>query len=420
MLRFLTVVFRIVSYLTGVAVRSSWTQGTTFRCELMRSSGRLLERLEGAFPKVGQILSTRADLLDQPLRTSLSKLQDNVSPESNRTALSVIAASGITGKVTSISLSPIASATVAQVHVGIRSDDGRTVAIKFLRPGVRRKIIADCRIIQTLGMLIARIPQMSSIPVESAILQCANTLIMQTDFFQEAKNHFRIQQNFSENTNVIIPKLHQDLCTETVLVMDYIPGLKKISDQTLPDSVVRDALTIGIRSLYKMIFEDGIVHCDMHPGNVLIDLNGRLVILDAGFVVELTDEIRRSFAEFFLSIALRDGRTAAKIVRNTAIHVPIDLNILTFENDISRLIDKVAGSSARDFEVAGFVGELFSIMRKHKVLGTPNFTLIILSLLVFEGVTKDRHPNLEFQQEAIPFVLAALSRKTQDKKSNER
>lgn len=411
MLRFITVIFRFVAYLMGVAARSLLKRGTSFRGEFTRSSGRLFERLEGAFPKIGQILSTRADLLDEPLRESLSELQDNMAPESNRSAFSVIAASGISDKLISISLSPIASATVAQVHVAFRSDDGRKVAIKLLRPGVRRKLVADCRIIQILGILLARAPHMSSIPVNSAISQCSNSLILQTDFSQEARNHFRIQKIFSGNADVIIPKLHIDLCTNTVLVMDYIPGLKKINDPTLSDSVVKNALTIGVRSLYKMIFEEGFVHCDMHPGNVLINTEGRLVILDAGFVVELTEEVRNSFAEFFLSIALRDGKAAAKIVHDTATRVPNDLVFSTFEHDISCLIDRIGGHSVRDFKVAGFVSELFSIMRKHRMYGTSQFTLIILSLLVFEGVTKQRYPDLEFQQEAIPFVLAALSNK---------
>jgi ubiquinone biosynthesis protein len=159
-----------------------------------------------------------------------------------------------------------------------------------------------------------------------------------------------------------------------------------------------------------MIFNEGFIHCDMHPGNVLVAPDGRLVILDAGFMCQLDDSTRRSFAKFFLSIAFRDGSSAACIVRETAQCLPPNLNVRDFDDDITSLIKRVGGLRASDFQVAGFVGELFAIQHKHGIYGTNQFTLTILSLLVFEGVAKQRFPDLNFQQEAVPFVMAALAR----------
>jgi ubiquinone biosynthesis protein len=208
-----------------------------------------------------------------------------------------------------------------------------------------------------------------------------------------------------------VPALHPDLCSESVLCMDYVSGMKKLTDKKLSDKEAKEAITVGLRALYKMIFVDGLVHCDLHPGNIMVAPNDRVVILDAGFMVELDDATRRSFAEFFWAIAFADGSTVARIVRETATRLPDGLNVAEFDRDISELIKRVGGLRARDFQVGSFVGELFAIQHKHGIYGTSRFTLIILSLLVYEGVAKDRFPDLDFQKEAVPFVLAALAAK---------
>jgi ubiquinone biosynthesis protein len=176
----------------------------------------------------------------------------------------------------------------------------------------------------------------------------------------------------------------------------------------LQETDVRRALVEGLRALYLMIFVDGFIHCDLHPGNVLLAPDGQLVILDAGFMVELASETRYSFAKFFAAIAFRDGKAAAAIVRHTAIRLPHELDVAAFDAEIAELIKRVGGLVAGKFQVAALVDDLFAVMRKHRIYGTSQFTLIILSLLVYEGVARQRYPDLDFQKEAIPFVLSAL------------
>jgi ubiquinone biosynthesis protein len=279
-----------------------------------------------------------------------------------------------------------------------------------MRPSVQRKLESDCQIIQFFGQFIARLAVMQSIPVKDALKEASDILIGQTDFAREALNLKKLHSLFSNSNDVVVPLLYEDLCTPEVLVMEFIPGLRKLSDPMLPEDVARNAIAVGLRALYKMIFQEGFIHCDMHPGNVLVAPDGRLAILDAGFIAKLDDSTRRSFAKFFQSIAFRDGKTAADIVRETAQYLPPKLNVKSFDDDISNLIKRVGGLQARDFQVAGFVGELFAIQHKHNIFGTNQFTLAILSLLVFEGVAKQRFPDLNFQQEAVPFVMAALAR----------
>lgn len=370
----------------------------------------ICEHLGGAFPKVGQILATRADLLPLDICEALSCLQDQVKALSPSTTKQILDKSRLSQNIQDIDLVPVASGTVAQVHRGIRCDNSQEIALKALRPNVQGTLKSDCQIIQFFGQFIARLPAMQSIPVKEALKEASDILIGQTDFVREASNLKRLHTLFANNNDVLVPVLHEDLCTPEILVMEFIPGLRKLSDSALPEHVARQALTIGVRALYSMIFKEGFIHCDMHPGNVLVAPDGRLVILDAGFMCQLDDLTRRSFAKFFLAIAFRDGSNAARIVRETAQCLPPNLNVRAFDDDITSLIKRVGGLRASDFQVAGFVGELFAIQHKHGIYGTNQFTLTILSLLVFEGVAKQRFPDLNFQQEAVPFVMAALAR----------
>jgi len=279
----------------------------------------------------------------------------------------------------------------------------------MLRPGIQRILENDCKLMQFFGRFVARIPAFESIPVREAIDDTCHILLNQTNFAQEASNLHRLSDIFGDHPDIIVPQVYENLCTRNILVMEYLPGLRKLSDLSLPEDVAKTALTIGVRALYTMIFKEGFIHCDLHPGNILVAPDHRVVILDAGFMTQLHSSTRRSFAQFFLAIAFRNGKSAAQIVRATAQQLPPHLDIQTFDQDIDHLIQQVGGLQAHEFQVADFVAKLFAIQRKHRIYGTNQFTLVILSLLVFEGVAKQRFPDLNFQRESVPFVMAALA-----------
>lgn len=388
------------------------SRGQTADPLLAQSLVAACERCGGAFPKVGQILSTRADLLPPALCVGLTALQDDMTPVSESEIKRALEDNHLTSSFLFFDTKAIASATIAQVHRAVRVDDEREVAVKIMRPGVRRKLEEDCGISLFLGKYLARLPKLRSVPLIEAIADTNQMLLAQTDFVREAANLRRLANLFRDSESVIVPALHPDLCSEGILCMDYISGMKKLSDKQLSDRQAKEAITVGLQALYQMIFIDGLVHCDLHPGNIMVAPDDRVVILDAGFMVELDETTRRSFAEFFLAIAYIDGATVARIVRETATRLPDGLNVAEFDRDISKLIRRIGGLRARDFQVGSFVGELFAIQHQHGIYGTSRFTHIILSLLVYEGVAKERFPDLDFQKEAVPFVMAALAAQT--------
>ena len=414
---------RLISRIFGVAFQSAaGAVGVVLRLakgrhgvDGSRLTGRLAEalpsicmRLGGALPKVAQILSTRTDLLPPVVCTSLSTLQDR-APCGGREAVSLlIRARYGYAPFQERSIAPVASATVAVVCRATRADDGREVAVKLQRPGIRQRLEADCAIARTLAAALCRTRAFSHLPLREVVNELAEVLTRQTDFAREAANLCRLRELFRDDEGIWVPSLHADLCTSDVLCMEFIGGTKKLTDPSLDEGVAKKAVTKGLRALYKMIFNAGYIHCDMHPGNVLVGSDGRFVILDTGFVSDMDCGTRRSFAEFFLALALRDGRAAARIVRETAIKLPVGLAVASLDNDITRVIQRAGGSRAGQFQVARFVAELFSVQRKHGVYGTSKFTLPIMALLVYEGIAKQRFPELDFQEEAIPFIMEAL------------
>jgi ubiquinone biosynthesis protein len=157
-----------------------------------------------------------------------------------------------------------------------------------------------------------------------------------------------------------------------------------------------------------MIFRAGLIHCDMHPGNVWCDPQGRVAVLVLGFVAEMAPRQRREFARFFACIAFATGKAAAQTVRDAALRVRADHDERAFARDMQGLLDRTAGRRAGQFQVAAFVTELFEIQRRNGIYGSPAFTMAILSLLCYEGLIKGVDPDLDFQQAAIPFVLGLL------------
>ncbi|HEY9608730.1 ABC1 kinase family protein [Allocoleopsis sp.] len=373
---------------------------------------RICEKLGGAFPKFGQILSTRADILPLEVLNILCVLQDKVSQLPKTTITREIEAwrhhHAIDNLLIEWDSLPLAAGTIAQVHKAILWN-GTEVALKIRRPSVHNVLAKDTQILIVIGRLFTNLSLFHNIPIKEVLDQICHALVLQSDFQQEANNHKYLSKAFSDSLNVDIPKLFEELCTETVLCLEFIPDAVRISDRSLDRPTARKALLNGLHALYRMIFIEGLIHCDLHPGNLLAKHDGSIVILDTGFVTKISDEIRINFANFFLSIIMKDGLETARILRETAFYISHEFEKTNFDKAVCDLVNQWGGVSAEEFNVIRFVESLFLVQRNFGVCSSPHFTLIIIALLVYEGVVKQISPDLEFQSEALPFVMAAIA-----------
>jgi ubiquinone biosynthesis protein len=369
----------------------------------------VFDSLGPTYVKLGQLLSTRRDLFSDPMIQCLEQLQDQLSPIPFH-ALPDLFYDEFGLKLEDVfsefDNSPVASASIATVYRA-RLRNGRIVAIKVRRPGIARRMESDLHMLQLGAKFLEHLPPFRQVPLDRAINEFRVCLVQQIDFRLEAAANRRLRAFLACEPGIIIPELIEEYCTSSILTMDFLDSLN-LSRQLASD-IAHKALLIALRALYRMIFIEGFVHCDMHQGNLHLLPGGLVALIDFGFMAELQNNDRVKFAEFFYAMATNDGVRCADITLETAFYSPPDLKYKKFEAEIVELVNNVSGKTADEFLVAKFVLGLFDVMRRYRISGTTSFTMAIISLLVFEGIAKEVFADLDFQYEARPFVLRALS-----------
>jgi ubiquinone biosynthesis protein len=394
--------------LTRLLAALAWNRVTAARppaAAAARSVVATLERLGPTYVKLGQILATRRDLLPQSAVAELERLQDRLNPapfdDVPRLFESELGVS-LSEVFGALDRTPAACGGIACVYRGVLRD-GSAVAVKVRRPDVARRIDLDLRLIRIGARTLAVLPPLRRLPLLSALDDFGVSLRRQIDFGLEAAANRRLCAALAAEPDVRVPRLVERLSSESLLTMELLP-----IERARRDASCLPALLVALRALYRMIFVEGFVHCDLHGANLFLFPEGTAALVDFGFVAELPTETRLTFAEFFLAMASDDGRRCARITVATASFVPPDLDYPAFEGQVRRLVSRAAGTSIDEFSVAAFVGGLFEIQRRHRIVGTSEFVMAIVALLVFEGTAKSIAGDIDFGREAIPFVMRAL------------
>jgi ubiquinone biosynthesis protein len=365
-----------------------------------------LERLGATFVKLGQILATRPDVLPEGITTALARLQDAVPPAPFDEVEQVLAEeldAAARARFVTIDPEPVAAASVAQVHRGVL-DDGSVVAIKVQRRRARRQIDRDLALFTLGARILDALPKMRWISLPGAVQRFGDALRMQLDFAREAENNRRLARNFSGDARVAVPVLHDDLCARRVLTMEFVDGVK-------PTEVVdgrEDLAQAGFRCIAKMVFLDGFVHADMHPGNMMFTRAGRVYLIDLGLVAEIPEPLRKPWVETFMAVAACDGVRAAELFYTYAPAVDTP-DYAAYEADVVAHLSALRGRPLSELEVTTAVGGAMAILRKHRVQVDPTFTVVQLAMLVAEGVGKQLYPKLDVIACAAPFLVQAAA-----------
>jgi ubiquinone biosynthesis protein len=410
-IRFFWIIWVVLATLVAYGARRLTAERPTEEArERMRGEAlaRMLERLGATFVKFGQILGTRPDLLGPGYITALSRLHDRVPPAPYRAMLAVIDAELTPEKratLVEIDPKPVAAASVAQVHRA-KTTDGRDVALKVQRPEARSQIERDLVLMGIGARMIDAIPSVSLLSLPGSVEQFGAALRGQLDFRQEARNNRRFAANFAGIEGVEVPALFQELCTERVLAMEFIDGVKA----TQPEKVEGDRAKlarIGAATILKMVFEDGFVHADLHPGNILLTRE-KVVLIDLGLVAEIPPEMMRPWVETFLALAQQDGKAVARLMYSHAPRVGTR-DYAQFEADVCDYFAKLYGKRLGEVEVSAALGGIMNILRRHRVQLLPTFTVVHIAMLVAEGLGKQLDPSLDVVQLAIPYLMKAMT-----------
>ncbi|MBM7774167.1 ubiquinone biosynthesis protein [Actinokineospora baliensis] len=401
-----TAVVMLVPACVGLLVRGR-DRGTPY---LYRQVSRLLMVLGPAFIKAGQVLGTRRDVLPPALCAELEVLQDSVpplDPARSRQLLDEIYGPHLPELLPDIDYKPIAGGSVACVY---RATDrqGRQVALKVLRPEIRPVLEADLRIMLRASGLAARLPVLRGVPVTEVVGEMCSAVLAQLDFPREADNLVRLRHDLGAVRRVWVPAVYPELSGPACVAMEFIPDLDVRTAQGCPPALRRRFAESALGAIYHMLFVDGFVHCDLHPGNLYFTRGGEVVVLDAGFSVQLSPRLRRLFAEFFLNMAVGRGDRCAEIVVDSSTGVRPDADLPGFLTRMADLVVRSHGQPAREFSLIAFATEMFDLQRRHGVHAAPELIFPLLSLLVIEGTIRDLDPDIDFQETAKPVLNRGL------------
>lgn len=383
----------------GRAARQHW-----FAARL----AHLLVSLGATFVKVGQIMSTRPDLFPPHIIAALTRLQDNVGAfpfaEVERTIRTDLGRP-ISELFATFDREPVASASVAQVHRATLPD-GTELAIKVRRPGLDDLAAFDLSFMRFAARLIAIIPSLRLLaPVES-VDEFGRAIRAQLDLRIEAAANRRFTENFAGDPIVGFPALHPALCSRHVLAMAFIHGVKVLDAPAALGVNATRLARAGFSTLLKMLFADGFVHADLHPGNIFVDREGRVIILDLGLTAELDESARRAFALFFASWAGRDAKTMAKLMSELSPSSRV-ADYAAYEREVEAFVARYHGKALGEVQVSTVAFDMFNILRRHRVRVNPIYTMCNVAIAVTEGIGKQLDPTLDLVQEALP-IFAGL------------
>jgi ubiquinone biosynthesis protein len=372
----------------------------------------LFRSLGATFIKVGQIMSTRPDLLPEHITRALERLQDDVGPFSLDAVMRTVEEDlgRPVGQVfAEFAPVPLASASVSQVHKA-RLPDGRVVAVKVRRPNVVELCAFDLAVMRVVARLLGKIPRLAPLAPAAAVEEFGRAVAAQLDFSVEAANNRRFRHNFRGHPDVVFPEVIEELSTARILCMSYIEGTKILAvgrTRSDPKRIAR----LGLQALMKMIFSDGFVHADLHPGNIFITTDDRLAMLDLGLVGELDPPHRKAFARFFAAWAQRDGDTMARLMFAMSADAggAEKANSEAYQRYRAAIIEFVGrywGQRLGEVQVGKVLLDLLGILRRHRIRMSPTFTIVNIAIAVTEGIGKQLDPELDLMAEALPYFLA--------------
>ncbi|PKY12020.1 ubiquinone biosynthesis regulatory protein kinase UbiB [Acidithiobacillus marinus] len=375
-----------------------------------------LETLGPTFIKLGQMLSTRRDLLPDYITQELAKLQDAVPPFPSDQAREIIEKAlgkPVSSIFTEFDSQPAAAASIAQVHFGVLQD-GRKVAIKVRRPGLRRIIDQDLAILGLLADLAERYSQEGRrLRVRAVVAEYAKTLRGELDLLREAANASQLRRNFAADPDLLyIPEIYWDFCSSSVLVMERIYGIPIGQLDALRKAGINfDQLSRRAADIFfRQVFRDAYFHADMHPGNIFIDpQNGRFIAVDFGIMGSLDDASQHYLAENMIAFFQRDYRRVAE-AHVEAGWVPPDTNVQDFEAAIRAIAEPVFEKPLNEISVANLLLRLFQTTRAFHMQTQPQLLLLQKTLVNVEGIARDFNPALNMWEVATPLLTDWLSR----------
>lgn len=379
-----------------------------------------IEILGPVFIKFGQMLSTRRDLLSPEFANELTLLQDQVPAFSGEQAqkiiIEAIGQEQFSEFFSDFEITPLASASIAQVHTATLKKEGgeQEIVIKVLRPGIEKIIIADLNVMTLFAGIVARwLSEGKRLKPKEVVAEYSKTILDELDLLREAANAIQLKRNFNQGREqdriLYVPEIYSEHCHKNVLVMERIYGIG-VGEINLLNSKNVDMKLLaerGVEVFFTQVFRDSFFHADMHPGNVFVDAttpaDPTWIAIDYGIVGTLNREDKRYLAENFVAFFNRDYRKVAELHVDSG-WVPKNTSVDDFEFAIRTVCEPIFNKPLAEISFGQVLVNLFNTARRFNMEVQPQLVLLQKTLLYIEGLGRQLYPQLDLWQTAKPFL----------------
>lgn len=374
-----------------------------------------LEELGPVFVKLGQMLSTRRDMLPEDIANELSRLQDAVPPFSGEEAVAQIE-QGLGQPVGALfkrfDVVPLASASIAQVHTAVvtMEDGDHEVIVKVLRPDVKAQILDDLSLMEAVARLADKHWSEAKLarPLE-VVAEFRRTILDELNLLREAANCSTTRRYFEGSEDLYVPAVYWDYCAPNVLVQERIDGIP-ISDVDAlraQDTDLKKLSERGVNIFFTQVFRDNFFHADMHGGNIFVSKESpsdpKYIAVDYGIVGSLTEEDQRYLALNMLAFFNQDCRQVAQLHIDSGWVNP-NTRIDELENAVRAVCEPIFDKPLGDISFGNFLVQLLDVGRRYEMAVQPQLVLLQKTLLYVEGLGRQLYPQLDLLETAKPIL----------------
>ncbi len=371
---------------------------------------QMLAELGPTFTKLGQLLSTRPDVLPAHWVEELEALQDDCPPlplAEVRREIERGLGRPVAELFAELDESPLASASIAQVHRA-RTHAGALVVVKVQRPNIRERIESDLALLYYLARLLEAVIEETGIYTPTGIIEeFDRTVHEELDFGNEARNAKAMADAAGGREFLVIPRVHEELSSATVLTLDYVEGTK-VSEVTADAGFDLERVARNIiEAAFRQLFEDGLFHGDPHPGNILVLRGNRIALLDFGLVGRLSRAQQEALVTLIVAVALSDPESVARILNRIGVpdaHTPI----AEFREDIRHILDRYVGLKLEEIRTTTVLTDLLDLAVRHRIRIPKEYAVLAKASITVEGIIRKLYPRLDILEVGLPYAKELL------------
>jgi predicted unusual protein kinase regulating ubiquinone biosynthesis (AarF/ABC1/UbiB family) len=405
--------------LGAFAVGFWWDNQSTGEAQLIKQRKRArwlkdeLVKHGATFIKIGQVLSTRPDLVPLPYVDEMATLQDQVPPFDSELAHRIIREElgrPIEDVFQVVNPFPLAAASIGQVYKAKLKEDGRDVVVKVQRPGLVPVMQLDLAIIRQLTTFVDARPWLSrGMPYTAILDEFGHSLFVQADYTKEGEYAERFREHFKTFKGVTTPRIHWNLTTSRVMTMDYVHGMKPTDLVALEDAGLsfQEIVRTGVRATIKQILEDGFFHADVHPGNLFVDYEGQLVYIDFGMVGEIGEDVQETIVDIFLHSVHRNYEALVEdFIRLQFLSPEVDRQVLV--PVAAFIFQSQYGETGERLTVKQIFASISQVLYEYPFRIPEKIAFILRTIITLEGIIHKLWPDFRFLEVAAPYAAKIM------------